>query len=79
MKKLILNTFLCCRLHDSLTAATNKNNALLESLETVEARALDSSSGELSLLRNLRARLSATHLPNVELRKLLPLFIGKID
>lgn len=63
-------------MEDSLSKTVIKNNALLESLETVEARAIDSSNGEMSLLRNLRARLSATHQPNAELRKCLPLFSG---
>ncbi len=73
---LLLYYYYICRLQDSLTQATNKNNSLLESLETVESRAIDYNNGELSLIRNLRARLSATHLPNAELRKSLPVFSG---
>ena len=71
------------RLEENLTKASDKNDALLESLETAEARALvsttsDSSlTSEVTLLRNLRARLAASHAPNSALRRDLPTFTGK--
>lgn len=64
------------RLQENLSRATDKNDALLEALETAESRALDFSTSEMTLLRNLRARLAATHVPNAALKKDLPLFNG---
>lgn len=69
------------RLQENLTKAIDKNDALLEALETSEARALasagDSVTSEVTLLRNLRARLAASHTPNSALRRDLPAFTGE--
>ena len=68
------------RIQENLTKSQDKNDALLEAIETAEARALDmhsASSGETNLLRNLRARLAATHSPNALLKQDLSTFAGK--
>ncbi|XP_019862856.1 PREDICTED: centrosomal protein of 290 kDa-like [Amphimedon queenslandica] len=68
---------LLTRLEENLTKSQDKNDALLEAIETAETRALDmsASASELSLLRNLRARLAASHAPNAELKNDLPILI----
>lgn len=66
-------------MQENLTKVQDKNETLLEAIETAEARALDisSSSSELSLLRNLRARLAASHAPNAELKNDLPIIASE--
>lgn len=66
------------RLQESLTRAVDKNEALLEAIETAQSKALDmnATSNEATLLRNLRSRLAATHTPNAALKRDLPLFTG---
>lgn len=54
------------RLIENLTKAIDKNEGLLESIESSEIR---SSGAETGVLRNLRARLAATHAPNSALRR----------
>ena len=62
---------LLTRLVENLTKATDKNEGLLESIESSEVR---SSGAETGVLRNLRARLAATHAPNAALRRDLKTF-----
>jgi len=62
---------LLLRLIENLTKATDKNEGLLESIESSEIR---SSGTETGVLRNLRARLAATHAPNAALRRDLKTF-----
>ena len=62
---------LLTRLIENLTKATDKNEGLLESIESSEVR---SSGAETGVLRNLRARLAATHAPNAALRRDLKTF-----
>lgn len=57
---------LLIRLTENLTKAIDKNESLLESIESSELR---SSGAETVVLRNLRARLAATHAPNAALRR----------
>lgn len=67
------------RLQENLTRAIDKNDTLLEALETSEARILassDSDTSEVTLLKNIRARLAASHTPNSALRRDLPVFSG---
>jgi hypothetical protein len=62
---------LLTRLQESLARAADKNDSLLEAIETTEARATREGQGgsELSLLRNLRARLAACHAPNSNIQR----------
>lgn len=62
---------LLLRLIENLTKAIDKNEGLLESIESSEIR---SSGAETGVLRNLRARLAATHAPNSALRRDLKTF-----
>lgn len=57
---------LLLRLIENLTKAIDKNEGLLETIESSEIR---SSGAETGVLRNLRARLAATHAPNSALRR----------
>lgn len=57
---------LLLRLTENLTKAIDKNEGLLESIESSEIK---SSGAETGVLRNLRARLAATHAPNSALRR----------
>ena len=57
---------LLLRLTENLTKAVDKNEGLLESIESSEIK---SSGAETGVLRNLRARLAATHAPNSALRR----------
>ena len=65
-----VNELLLC-LIENLTKAIDKNEGLLESIESSELR---SSGAETGILRNLRARLAATHAPNSALRRDLKTF-----
>jgi chromosome segregation ATPase len=62
---------LLTRLQESLARAADKNDSLLEAIETTEARATREGQGgsEMSLLRNLRARLAACHAPNSNIQR----------
>lgn len=62
---------LLLHLTENLTKAIDKNEGLLESIESSEMR---SSGAETGVLRNLRARLAATHAPNAALRRDLKTF-----
>ena len=62
---------LLLRLTENLTKAIDKNEGLLESIESSEIK---SSGAETSVLRNLRARLAATHAPNSALRRDFKIF-----
>ena len=62
---------LLLRLIENLTKAIDKNEGLLEAIESSEIR---SSGAETGVLRNLRARLAATHAPNSALRRDLKTF-----
>ena len=64
---------LLLRLIENLAKAIDKNEGLLESIESSEVR---SSGAESGVLRNLRARLAATHAPNAALRRDLKTFSG---
>lgn len=77
----LIHYLLTYRIQENLCRAEDKNDALLEAIETAEARALDTSSpssSETSLLRNLRARLAASHAPNALLKKDLNIISGII-
>jgi chromosome segregation ATPase len=67
------------RMADNLTKASDKNDALLEAIETSEARAMDASASDVTLLKNLRARLAASHTPNAQLKKDLSAFKGEFE
>ncbi|CAI8049949.1 hypothetical protein GBAR_LOCUS27483 [Geodia barretti] len=62
---------LLARLQESLARAADKNDSLLEAIEATEARASREGQpeSETSLLRNLRARLAASHTPNSNARR----------
>ena len=55
------------RLTDSLLSVQEKNDRLLEAIEIAESKSVTTSSSEVPLLKNLRARLSAVHAPNAAL------------
>ena len=68
------------RLQETLPKVLNRNEALLEAVESAETRAMESSSSnEMTLLRNLRAKLAATHVPNASLRRDLTSFSGTYE
>ena len=71
---------LLARLQDSIGRAADKNDSLLEAIESTEARASresGSGEGEAALLRNLRARLAASHTPNSNARRDLSTVAGR--
>lgn len=69
-----------CRLQETLPKVINRNEALLEAIESAETRAMETeNSSVVALLRNLRARLAASHVPNASLRRDLLSFTGRYD
>lgn len=61
-----------------MSKAEDKNDALMEGIETAETRAMadTNSTSDISVLRNLRARLAACHIPNAALKQDIPLLAG---
>ena len=68
-------TVLAKELQENLSKACAKNEALLEAIESSEAKSTEPSS-EVPFLRNMRARLAAAHAPNAALRRELSKFMG---
>jgi hypothetical protein len=71
-------TVLAKELQENLAKACAKNEALLEAIESSEAKSTEPSS-EAPFLRNMRARLAAAHAPNAALRRELSKFMGIFD
>lgn len=68
------------RLQENLSKSSDKNESLLEAIESSEAKAAETGvNGEISVLRNLRARLAAVHTPSSALRRDLISFSGLFE